>query len=89
MTELQDVLVPGLRNDVGLLQEALDSCSSGVTELQDAVLPGLRDDVNRCSSGVDELRLGLVPKLEVDVERYSALSLRARAQHRFAHSGSC
>ena len=76
VTELQDVLVPGLRNDVGLLQEALDRCSSGVTELQDAVLPGLRDDVNRCSSGVDELRLELVPKLQVDVERYSALSLR-------------
>ena len=69
VTELQDVLVPGLRNDVGLLQEALDRCSSGVTELQDAVLPGLRDDVNRCSSDVDELRLKLVPKLQVDVER--------------------
>ena len=74
VTELQDVLVPGLRNDVGLLQEAFDRCSSGVTELQDAVLPGLRDDVNRCSSGVDELRLELVPKLQVDVERFSALS---------------
>ena len=75
VTELQDVLVQGLRNDVGLMQAALDSWSSGATLLQDVVLPRLRDDVNRCSSGVDELRLGRVPKLQVDVERYSALSL--------------
>ena len=101
VSELQDVLMPGLRNDVGLMQAALDSCSSGVTELQDVVLPGLRDNVDRCASGVHELRLGLVPKLQVDVERCSALSLRLNdlanrfnddfrtLENNTAHSGSC
>ena len=78
MIELQDVLVPGLRNDV-------HRCSSGVDELRLGLVPKLQVDVERCS-----------------VERCSALSLRlddlanrfndefrARAQHCFAHSGSC